>query len=511
MPHYNVMGVAKAALEMSVRYLASDLGPKGIRVNAISAGPIKTLAASGVHGLSKMLEYHRTHAPLRKQHRPGRSGRHGALPGLAAVARRHGGGDPRGRGLPRDGHGRALGCAATARKRWSRHVVASVPRSSHGRRRLAPVAGAGRSSGRDLPERPSASPSPRAPGRLRPRPRRSRPPARRAPPAPEPATRRGRDADRGRQRRPAHARHGEVRVRAESRAGGEGPLRGARARRPASPGMRIQADKADIYEVRQPDGKQGHRVVAEGNVVFMRGEERSRGRHARDGRHRARASSTNAVGYVEPGRLRRGPDDRARRRRRPTRSKAASFTACSQPNPRWGFQASSAEIEVDDKVKATNALFKLKGIPIFYLPVPDLPDQPRRALHRLPVPALRPLVVPRLQHRRRASSGRWAASADQTFYADHYSKFGYGFGHELRYVLHAPSRGTFRTYVFDREGRREARLRHRLERAADAAREGEGQRQRAPVQRPLFQQRYQDTSTPPPRARSAARSTSRRT
>jgi enoyl-[acyl-carrier protein] reductase I len=65
-PHYNVMGVAKAALEMSVRYLASDLGPKGIRVNALSAGPIKTLAASGVHGLSKMLEYHRTHAPLRK-------------------------------------------------------------------------------------------------------------------------------------------------------------------------------------------------------------------------------------------------------------------------------------------------------------------------------------------------------------------------------------------------------------------------------------------------------------
>jgi len=65
-PHYNVMGVAKAALEMSVRYLASDLGPRGIRVNAISAGPIKTLAASGVHGLSKMLEYHRTHTPLRR-------------------------------------------------------------------------------------------------------------------------------------------------------------------------------------------------------------------------------------------------------------------------------------------------------------------------------------------------------------------------------------------------------------------------------------------------------------
>ena len=65
-PHYNVMGVAKAALECSVRYLAADLGPRGIRVNAISAGPIKTLAASGVHGISKMLEYHRNHSPLRK-------------------------------------------------------------------------------------------------------------------------------------------------------------------------------------------------------------------------------------------------------------------------------------------------------------------------------------------------------------------------------------------------------------------------------------------------------------
>jgi enoyl-[acyl-carrier protein] reductase I len=65
-PHYNVMGVAKAALDASVRYLAADLGPRGIRVNAISAGPIKTIASSGVHGISKMLEYHRAHAPLRK-------------------------------------------------------------------------------------------------------------------------------------------------------------------------------------------------------------------------------------------------------------------------------------------------------------------------------------------------------------------------------------------------------------------------------------------------------------
>ncbi|MGH2535911.1 MAG: enoyl-ACP reductase FabI [Candidatus Promineifilaceae bacterium] len=65
-PHYNVMGVAKAALEATVRYLAADLGPHGIRVNAISAGPIKTLAASGVAGFRKMLHYVEERAPLRR-------------------------------------------------------------------------------------------------------------------------------------------------------------------------------------------------------------------------------------------------------------------------------------------------------------------------------------------------------------------------------------------------------------------------------------------------------------
>ena len=63
---YNVMGVAKAALESSVRYLASDLGPKNIRVNAISAGPIQTLAARGVSGLSTMLKHHAERAPMRR-------------------------------------------------------------------------------------------------------------------------------------------------------------------------------------------------------------------------------------------------------------------------------------------------------------------------------------------------------------------------------------------------------------------------------------------------------------
>lgn len=65
-PHYNVMGVAKAALEASVRYLASDLGPRGIRANAISAGPIKTLAASGIAGFTRILQHYRERAPLRR-------------------------------------------------------------------------------------------------------------------------------------------------------------------------------------------------------------------------------------------------------------------------------------------------------------------------------------------------------------------------------------------------------------------------------------------------------------
>ncbi len=66
MPNYNVMGVAKAALEASVRYLAADYGPQGIRVNAISAGPIRTLAGAGITDARLMFNYQKRHAPLRR-------------------------------------------------------------------------------------------------------------------------------------------------------------------------------------------------------------------------------------------------------------------------------------------------------------------------------------------------------------------------------------------------------------------------------------------------------------
>lgn len=65
-PNYNVMGVAKAALEASIRYLADDLGPSGIRVNAVSAGPVNTLAARGISGFTGMLKHHAEKAPLKR-------------------------------------------------------------------------------------------------------------------------------------------------------------------------------------------------------------------------------------------------------------------------------------------------------------------------------------------------------------------------------------------------------------------------------------------------------------
>jgi enoyl-[acyl-carrier protein] reductase I len=66
MPNYNVMGLAKASLEANVRYMSHSLGDKGIRVNAVSAGPIKTLAASGIANFDKMIGYNEKHAALKR-------------------------------------------------------------------------------------------------------------------------------------------------------------------------------------------------------------------------------------------------------------------------------------------------------------------------------------------------------------------------------------------------------------------------------------------------------------
>ena len=78
-PHYNVMGVAKASLEASTRYLAYDLGPKKIRVNCISAGPVNTLAARGIAGFSEMLKHYEAHTPLKRNVLPDELGATGTF------------------------------------------------------------------------------------------------------------------------------------------------------------------------------------------------------------------------------------------------------------------------------------------------------------------------------------------------------------------------------------------------------------------------------------------------
>src|SRR6058998_1730157 len=87
-PHYNVMGVAKAALEAGTRYLAYDLGPKKIRVNCISAGPMNTLAARGIAGFTDMMKHYEAHAPLKRNVHPDELGSMGAFlasDGAAAI------------------------------------------------------------------------------------------------------------------------------------------------------------------------------------------------------------------------------------------------------------------------------------------------------------------------------------------------------------------------------------------------------------------------------------------
>ena len=87
-PHYNVMGVAKASLEASTRYLAYDLGSRKIRVNCISAGPVNTLAARGISGFSAMLKHYQEHAPLKRSCEPSELGQTGlflASDGAAAI------------------------------------------------------------------------------------------------------------------------------------------------------------------------------------------------------------------------------------------------------------------------------------------------------------------------------------------------------------------------------------------------------------------------------------------
>ena len=100
-PKYNVMGVAKAALDASVRYLAADLGPSNIRVNAVSAGPVRTLAARSIPGFTTMEEIVAERSPLKRNIEPADVGEDGAVPARRGERDRHD--RLRRRRLPRDG------------------------------------------------------------------------------------------------------------------------------------------------------------------------------------------------------------------------------------------------------------------------------------------------------------------------------------------------------------------------------------------------------------------------
>jgi lipopolysaccharide assembly outer membrane protein LptD (OstA) len=238
----------------------------------------------------------------------------------------------------------------------------------------------------------------------------------------------------------------EVRIRADASemARGHGSYRGFVDLRAAD--MRIQADKLDVYEETKADGKLSRMIVAEGNVVFMRGDERLSGRRMTMDLTASTGVFEDAVGYVQPGVFVEG-----KRIERLDASKykieGGKFTSCAQPNPRWSFSATSATLEVDDHIAAKNVTFKVKSVPALFLPYFVYPIQKDQRSTGILFPhfgysSFRGFNI--------GTGFFWAMgrSADQTFYFDQYSRYGYGLGHEVRYTLKSPSRGSLRTYFF---------------------------------------------------------------
>ncbi len=211
---------------------------------------------------------------------------------------------------------------------------------------------------------------------------------------------------------------------------------------------RIQADQVDLYEMTKVDGTTARRLVAVGNVVFMRGDERLAGERLELELDTNRGTFDDASGFVSPGVL---VEAKSIERIDGSTYKihGGRFTSCTQPNPRWNFSATSATLLIDDKVKARNVVFRVLGVPAFYIPYFEYPIRSDQRSTGFLFPhfgssALRGFNI--------GTGFFWAMnrSFDQTFYADHYSKYGWGFGHEFRYMQRSPSRGTFRTYFFRR-------------------------------------------------------------
>ncbi len=212
---------------------------------------------------------------------------------------------------------------------------------------------------------------------------------------------------------------------------------------------RLQSDELDMFVTTKPDGTSTRTIEAKGSVVFLRGEERISGERLVMDLDRGAGVFENATGYVQPGvfvearKIERVDADTYR-------ISGGRFTSCSQPNPRWRFGASSATVEVDDKVKATHVVFRVKDIPVFYFPYFTYPIRQDQRASGFLMPHYGSDPV---RGRNIGGGFFWAMgrSSDQTLMVDNYSKWGWGFGHELRYKRKSPSGGSFRSYFFRRE------------------------------------------------------------
>jgi LPS-assembly protein len=206
--------------------------------------------------------------------------------------------------------------------------------------------------------------------------------------------------------------------------------------------LRIEADEADYFDTRKPDGTGGRRVEARGNVVFMRGKERIAGETLVMDLETGKGQLTNARGYVNPGVFFEA-DSVERLAATKYRVRGGRFTSCFQPSPRWSFSAHKADLKVDDHLLATWVNFKIKGVPTplilpaFYYPIQE--DQRSTGF-----------LFPSLGYSSAlgfTTGGGffWAMSrsVDQTIQYVHFSKYGDRVTHEFRYMRKSPSSGTF--------------------------------------------------------------------
>jgi LPS-assembly protein len=237
----------------------------------------------------------------------------------------------------------------------------------------------------------------------------------------------------------------ELRIRANRQEGGQGKLHYEGFVDLRFGLLRIQADSLDMIEEAKPDGTSSQHLEARGNVVFMSGLERISGETLRLDLDTGKGIFTKASGYLQPDVLFEA-DSIERVDADTYRLKGASFTACTQPNPRWMFKAHSATVDIDKRIKATMVGLRIKGVPTpLILPYFQFPINPDQRSTGILIPRYGSSTV---KGREIGLGFFWAMgrSADQTFYYDWYTQYGIGLGHEFRFIRNAGSRGNFRSY-----------------------------------------------------------------